>query len=920
MFAAVLVLAQSPGYGQSHSERMRFDIPSQSVPQALDAFARQANLVLGFSEFGYENVQTRAVVGSFRPERALELLLSGTGLSVKIGADDRVIVLRASQTQESEKAGATMDRDGSELTAKAGGDGRSASFATGSADGAQGRSTVDTRRSSAPEGDEILDEVVVTGSHIRGIDTVGASSLTFTREEIDSTGYSTVQDLFESLPQNLDEISPDGSVATGASEVANGNTQGASSISLRGLGPGSTLILLNGKRRPGNIRGRAVDVSAIPLSMVERLDVITGGASAVYGSDAVAGVVNIVTVTELDGAESQIYAGEASAGGERLNFSQTFGRSFEKGGFVLGYDYRKDEPLDATATGVVRPPSPSGLTPSPGLFDLIDPSEQHVGLFSGRYEVGQKVELYGDAHYSSDENEVVGIVGIAGCCDVGTIGVTKSDQYSVAGGIRFDYGEDWQVDVSVLHGVVENSFPFVFNFAGEGTITSRDAAPLEQDEDEATITSFSAIADGPVGRIGSRAISSAVGVEFREESYERQRFSLPDFTPFPAQNENRDREIWAVFGEVHVPLVDRDGQRLELSLAGRYEDYSDFGNTFNPRIGLDWELAGGLVVRGSFSRAFRAPDLFILDFANQTLVRELADPLDPTGMTVASVFVQTGGNPDLQPEEADSYTIGIDWEASDQTSVSLSYFNIGYEGRIGEPTPSSLTVLEEEALFSELINRSPTPAELDAFLAASTGFLNGTAIPFDPETDDAFATFANIIVFDNRRNNIALEKLDGIDFQVATELEAGSSEWSFGLNSTYYLGFNRKITATSPSIEQLNKPGRTIDLRVRGQIGWSRSAWRVFGYVNYVNDYDDSLASTPTKIDSWTTVDLTVRYDAIERNTNGFLDGLRATLAVENLFDEDPPVFLSNSQGLGYDTANANALGRFVSLRLSKRW
>ena len=90
--------------------------------------------------------------------------------------------------------------------------------------------------------------------------------------------------------------------------------------------------------------------------------------------------------------------------------------------------------------------------------------------------------------------------------------------------------------------------------------------------------------------------------------------------------------------------------------------------------------------------------------------------------------------------------------------------------------------------------------------------------------------------------------------------------------------------------------------------------------MNYVDSYDDTFAAIPTEIDSWTTVDLTLRYDASQIADSGFLNGFKVTLGVSNVFDEDPPVVLTNLLGLGYDGANADPVGRYVSLRLSKRW
>jgi outer membrane receptor protein involved in Fe transport len=90
--------------------------------------------------------------------------------------------------------------------------------------------------------------------------------------------------------------------------------------------------------------------------------------------------------------------------------------------------------------------------------------------------------------------------------------------------------------------------------------------------------------------------------------------------------------------------------------------------------------------------------------------------------------------------------------------------------------------------------------------------------------------------------------------------------------------------------------------------------------VNYVDSYYDNIADPAIPIESWTTADLTIGFETSRFSDSSFLAGLRATIGVLNVFDEDPPVLLNDGFGLGYDAINANAVGRYVSLRFSKRW
>ncbi len=904
LFALAPALADDTGLDTSTVE---FSIPAQTVPAALGEFARQAQVQLFFISDGFENVRANAVIGAYTRQHALNLLLAGTGLRASLSPESELEVRPVSSSMTAETgdvsllAAAKLSAEGEEAqSSDVGPDGDSAE--AGDAESGKQR--------------RALDEIVVTGTHIRGVESVGASTITFTREDLAKGGFSTVEEVFESLPQNLDEISVDAATANGTSALARANSQGTTSVSLRGLGAGSTLVLLDGKRRPGNMSGRAVDISAIPISMVERVEIVTGGRSAIYGSDAVAGVVNIVTRSDYSGAESQIYYGESAAGGERINFSQTLGLELGRSVLALGYDYRKDQELDLTATGVVRTPTSSGRTPLPGLFYVQYPSEQHAGLLKWSFDFADNAELYADTHFSSDKNEAGAAYNIEDLFDVAQIVITNSDQYSAVAGIRFEIANEWQLDVSALHGAVDNlSKTANLSTVLPEAIISFDVPSESGLENRAQLTSLSAIADGT---LGGSAISAALGIEVRDERFRSTRFLLPAGTVTDRQT--RDRELFSVFGEVLLPVGSRNERRIEVSLAGRYDDYSDFGNTFNPQLGIDWKPMDGLTVRGSYSKAFRAPDLFTLGFANQLVLLDVADPGVPSG--TATLLSESGGNAGLRAEEADTWTAGFDWKPSGRVNVSISYFDVEYDHRIDVPTSTFATALQEEDIFSELINRSPTPAELEEVVDRTNleTYLNFTSTPFDPATEHFHDVFPDIVYFDNRYNNIAIEKVNGIDLRSTAMLEASSGDWSFGLNGTYYLDFKRQVTATAPALYKLNQPGKPVDLRLRGNISWSRSAWNINTYVNYVDSYVDTFAATPAKIDSWTTVDLIVRFDTSMVTDNPALEGTRLTLAIDNALDEEPPEYLSNGFGTGYDAVNSNPLGRFVSLRIAKRW
>ena len=197
------------------------------------------------------------------------------------------------------------------------------------------------------EDTEQLDEIVVVGSRIKRAEVEGPAPVTvITREDIDREGFQTVGDALQSLNQNT-TASFTGDLATA------GFTPNAQVVNLRNLGPGYTLTLINGRRpaqypQPYNRDNNVVNVRAIPTGVIERIEVLTGGASAIYGSDAIAGVVNIVTRTNYDGHSVRGTVGTtAEGGGDSVNFEFTGGTTGDRWSTVYGLQYGYVEPVFA---------------------------------------------------------------------------------------------------------------------------------------------------------------------------------------------------------------------------------------------------------------------------------------------------------------------------------------------------------------------------------------------------------------------------------------------------------------------------------------------------------------------------------------------------------------------------------------------
>jgi iron complex outermembrane receptor protein len=406
---------------------------------------------------------------------------------------------------------------------------------------------------------------------------------------------------------------------------------------------------------------------------------------------------------------------------------------------------------------------------------------------------------------------------------------------------------------------------------------------------------------------------AALGIERRNEKYE-------SFDTGVGYGQDKQRYVSSVFAEIDAPIVsDEGGARsvLDLRLAGRYDDFSDFGGTFNPQAGLIWTPTNRLRFRGSYARTFRAPPLFTLSAEQDAALVELVDPTSPSG--ASTVLFTVGGNPSLQPEKADSWTISLDYSPMDRARITLSYFDIDYTNRIDEPGARD-EILLSPAVFASIINRNPTEAQAQAIVRSAFFFDNLTGVPFDFNSQNFHDSFPGIVLIDDRRQNIATEALNGLDLDVQLRMQASFGDLSFSLGGTYYLSYERRVTPAAEPIDQIDRPGKPVRARLRASMGVSRGAFDAFIFGNYVDAYTDNFAPVPTPVSSWTTADFTLRFSGDRVGPDHMLHSMTLSLSAENVFDRAPPKLLSNQLGLGFDAVNANGLGRYVSARVEKRW
>lgn len=375
-----------------------------------------------------------------------------------------------------------------------------------------------------------------------------------------------------------------------------------------------------------------------------------------------------------------------------------------------------------------------------------------------------------------------------------------------------------------------------------------------------------------------------------------------------------DRQVSAVFGEIQVPVIGSENRRpgveeLHLSLAGRYEKYSDFGSTVNPKFGVSWSPTASVDVRATIGTSFRAPNLTDLDehsdyAPNRASLMVVPDPQSPVGQT--RILVLTGNNSDLHEETATTWTAGIDIHpvALPELSLSLTYFDIDYKDRIqrGGP-PSILDIFRAEQQWAPIITRNPSQEMLAAACSRPGIFLS--------QQD----CLSGSVIVDTRIRNLGVVKLRGLDATIDYAIPTSLGSFALHVDGSYLFTFDQATTKTSPAIDVLDTVNGPLSLRLRSGVSWAFRGFRADAAVQFQNSYTDQLSRPTRQVGSLTTVDLHLAYAFSE--SDAWVNGAQLALSVTNAFNRAPP-FVNNEYG--YDPGNADPIGRIFSLEIMKRW
>lgn len=494
---------------------------------------------------------------------------------------------------------------------------------------------------------------------------------------------------------------------------------------LRGLSPDQMLVLVNGRRRHASAivnsetkigRGTAaVDFNTIPLSAVRRVEILRDGAGAQYGSDAIAGVVNVILDDRPNGAELSVTygahvtdldpIGRSITDGETITVDASMGVPLGDGFLRFGGDFESRDATNRAGFDQI----PFFVAPTPANLALQgqrnyaegDPEVEDWTLwFNAATRIGFG-EIYGFGTYG--ERETIGATFFRypdAFDNVPAIypngfrpeSVGQNEDLSLTGGVRSEvFG--WDVDASVTFGRNQ------FDYGAQNTLNA-SLGPLSPtrfrsgthifEQTSANIDfvrSFEApLFQGP--------LTFATGLEFRNEAYESRRGDPSSFAagPFdlaigaqgapgltPDDEADIERDVWSLYGEVGGDLT----PQLFLEAAARYEDYSDFGEEATGKLAFLYRLSDSVRLRGAVSNSVRAPGLQQVGFADTTLNFGVGRSLVRTRtLPVANPIAQSLGAEALRPETSINYSLGASAELAPGLRVTVDAFRIAVDDRI----------------------------------------------------------------------------------------------------------------------------------------------------------------------------------------------------------------------------------------------
>lgn len=734
-----------------------------------------------------------------------------------------------------------------------------------------------------------LPTVTVTGTRIRGGSTP-SPVITIGSEQIQQEGFADLGEVIRSVPQNFTGGQNPGVIGASGG-IGNGDFTGGSALDLRGLGPDASLTLLNGHRLVYDGYSQAVDISAIPVEAIERLEIIPDGASAIYGSDAVGGVANVILKSDFDGLTLGARYGGATDGGLATHeYTVTAGTTWIGGGLIATLKDVDADPIYARQRSYTK--------------YLIDPytiynaSNLRSGLVSLHQSMGDVAELRLDAlRTGRDTTEYLGLT------------TDSYNRYSpdtsiglISPSVEFYLRNDWSITLGGTYGKDDTIFASHHVSAAGSSLTTQTCYCNKSH-------SWEIGAEGPLFPAGGGDARLAVGIGSRTNNFR----TVPKVSGSAYGGDERARFAYA---ELSVPFVspvsDIPGvHRLEFSAAMRGEDYASFGRVTTPKFGVIYDPTVDFTFKTSWGKSFKAPTL-LQRYESKDAYLWSASAVGASGSPADATALESyGGNADLGAERARTWsaTVALHPEALPGLDAELTWFGIDYTDRVVEPLISQQAL--SNPAYAGFVNRSPTPEQIQELLAVyNSAFYNLSGVAYDPSKV--------VAIIHDQYVNAARQRIKGLDMSGSYRFDLGGGQLTVR-GSASWLDSAQTTSAGQP--EQALAGTAFNPARLNGRVGavWTSGGFSASSFVNYTGGVTNRLATVTEKTASFTTLDATVNYDLGERA--GALSGLTLGLSVQNLLNRAPPLYTSVvAIFVPYDATNYSAIGRFVSVSVSKHW
>jgi iron complex outermembrane receptor protein len=584
-----------------------------------------------------------------------------------------------------------------------------------------------------PAESDTQSDIIVTGTRQTGI--TAAESAT----PIKLVGEEAISHVGQpNLNQVLAQLVPSFRAAAFGSDAANLTLSG----SLRGLNPNHTLILVNGKRRHGsanlqvgggsNQGGAAPDLDFIAPSSIDHIEVLEDGAAAQYGSDAVAGVVNIILKKKAGGSFSATGGQNYSRGGQTYSGSLNYGFQTDRGYLNFNLFYRHNDDTrqgdqDLRAAGFNGSPATNLIGATGTLLSDIEGAIDYpnvtpgygraksrfgVGSFNAGLDLTDTIEFYsfGTIGYRNAEsnayyrtpNAVVGKVGggfYTGGVNTATYNSVAASNPSlifarngfvpllafrerdsaITGGLRGKIA-GWRWDLATTYGE-DDIKAYTLNSVNADLFV--ESGSRQRDFYDGTFRSAEWTTNLDISRDFGTLATVAFGGEYRENNYAIEAgepasyyktgaSAFPGFSPVSAGSHGRHN--YAVYGDLTLSPA----KGLKLDGAVRYENYSDFGDTTNWKINGRYDFSPAFAIRGTASTGFRAPTL-PEEYYNQVAVGPTSAVVRLAANSAAAKIL---GIQDLKPEKSTGYSAGFVFRPVSRLIMSLDAYQIELRDRI----------------------------------------------------------------------------------------------------------------------------------------------------------------------------------------------------------------------------------------------